>query len=135
MNLLFLLLILCIAAVIVLISLFAPHQLPWYRPHLMLSQGEIIPIKPVPAARKQPMVMEGLVGVESNEEDNISLRDKAGRLESILLEKNVTIEKLQKQLLAEKSHREEFEKIRALLDEEITKLRAQNKKLKLKIGE
>ena len=84
---------------------------------------------------RQPMIMEGLAEPELEISMDPSAQEKVVRLESILLEKNVTIEKLQKQIAAEKSHRDEFEKLKILLDEEIGSLRKYNRELKTKIGE
>ena len=117
-----------VVAVIVLISLFAPEKLPWYRPHLVIEKIQKIEPVNIQEITRPPVVMEGLAEPESD--FNISLDENVARLETILLEKNQTIEKLQRELAAEKSHRGEFEKIKAILDEEIQKLRIQNKELK-----
>ena len=131
---LFFVLLISIITVIVLLSLFEPRALPWYKPHLMLTSSEIEPIR-TPMVHKQPLIMEGLVDPEPERNRDISSKEKVDRLENILIEKNIAIDKLQKQVAAEKSHRTEFAKVQKILEEEITKLRAQNKKLKLKTGE
>jgi hypothetical protein len=115
-------------AAIVLISLFAPHKLPWYRPSLILTS----PIHR--EVYKQPIIVEGLAELEEESFD-ISAQEKVAKLEAILLEKNTAIEKLQKQLTAEKSNRADFEKVQNVLNEEIQNLRTQNKELKTRIGE
>ena len=122
-----------VVAVIVLLSLFAPEKLPWYRPHLILEKAtKVEPIKTQEIVQ-QPMVMEGLAEPESD--FHISLDENVARLETILFEKNTIIEKLQRELAAEKTHRGEFEKIKAILDEEIQKLKIKNKELKNQTGE
>ena len=123
----FFILLIIVVAAIVLISLFSPQSLPWYRPHLVLSRSEIEELPAQPVAR-QPVVMEGLAEPESD--FNVPLEENIARLEGVLHEKNRTIEKLQKELAVEKSHRLEFEKIKAILDGEIQNLKAQNKALK-----
>src|SRR5258707_761546 len=113
---LFLILFIIVAAAIVLISLFAPEKLPWSKPHLILDRREIEPIKIEPVTR-QPIIMEGLAEPESD--FSISFEENVARLENIIGEKNRLIEKLQRELTAERSHRTEFEKVKAILDEEI----------------
>lgn len=127
----FLILLIFIVATIVLISLFALQSLPWYRPSLILEKNEMGPVKLRPVTR-QPMVMEGLA--EPENDFHVSLEENVARLETMLNEKNRMIEKLQKQLAAEKIHRVEFEKVKAILDEEIQNLKAQNKTLKAPTG-
>jgi len=53
------------------------------------------------------------------------------KFERLLLEKNQLIDRLQKQVEAERSHRLEFEKVKELLNEEISKLKEQNRGLKI----
>lgn len=130
MILIFILLI-AISAAVVLVSLFAPHKLPWYRPSLVLNSSEIQRVHDVEPLPKQPLIMEGLAEPELE----ITSQERVAKLEAILSEKNTVIEKLQKQLAAEKSHRSEFEKIQAVLNEEIQSLRSQSKELKIRIGE
>lgn len=135
MILFFVLLILLISAV-VLISLFAPQRLPWYRPHLVLNPANSDMIRVVERVPVQPVIMEGLADPDPEPKRNDpELEEKISRLENILLEKNAAIEKLQRQVTAEKAHRSEFDKVKAILDEEIVKLRKQNKELKAKTGE
>lgn len=126
----FILVILLIAAY-VLISLFAPQTLPWYRPHLILDRNDSLRVEPTRI--KQPVIMEGLAEPESD--FNISLEENVTRLEGILNEKNRMIEKLQKELTAEKAHRGEFEKVKAIMDEEIKNLKTKNRELKSQKGE
>ena len=130
---LFFLLVVVILTIVVLLSLFVPHKLPWYRPHLVLSSSEVTMIQPQTVSR-QPMVMEGLVEPDKIDLD-VSSQEKIDRLENILIEKTALVEKLQKQVLAEKSHRTEFEKVQTLLEGEVTKLRKLNQELRVKIGE
>ena len=53
------------------------------------------------------------------------------KFERLLSEKNQLINRLQKQVEAERSHRLEFEKVKGLLDEEISRLKEQNRGLKV----
>ncbi len=57
--------------------------------------------------------------------------DLPEKFERLLLEKNRMIDRLQRELEAERSHRLEFEKIKELLDEEISRLKEQNRGLKI----
>ncbi len=112
---------------ILLITLFAPEILPWFKPHLILERSEI-KREPKPPAIQKPQVMEGLI--EQDIEFNISLKEKIERLEVILHEKNKILEKLQTQLDAEREHRHEFEKVREMLIAQIESLKNKNKELK-----
>ena len=125
-------LVIPVTAAIVLLSLFAPHKLPWYRPHLLLSANRQETVQPRSYPR-QPVILEGLAEPEPERNDlDISSKEKVARLENILLEKNAAIEKLQKQISTDKNLREDFEKVKALLDEEIVSLRKQNRDLKIR---
>ncbi len=53
------------------------------------------------------------------------------KFERLLLEKNKLIRRLQMQVEAERSHRLEFEKVKDLLDKEISRLKEQNRGLKI----
>ena len=105
----FLILLIFIVAIIVLISLFAPQSLSWYRQLLVLEK-------------------------KKGDDFHVPLEENTTKLEAMLSEKNRTIEKLQKQLVTEESHRAEFEKVKTILDEEIQNLKAQNKTLKIPAG-
>jgi hypothetical protein len=126
----FFILIILLAASVVLVSLFAPHRLPWYRPHLVLNSASGMPITIPVMERYSPEP-------QSQEEDPLeaTFQERIQKLEAILGEKSVAIDKLQRQLAAEKAHRGEFEKVQSLLNEEIKNLRAQNRELKVRIGE
>lgn len=133
---LFLVLLILLVSAIVLVSLFAPHLFPWYRPHLILNPADSDMVRTPASTPVQPVIMEGLADPDPEPARyDPSLEEKIVRLENILLEKNAVIEKLQRQVTAEKAHRTEFEKVKAILDEEIVKLRKQNKELKAKTGE
>lgn len=54
------------------------------------------------------------------------------KFERLLLEKNQLIDRLQRQVEAERSHRMEFEKVREMLLDEISMLKEQNRGLKTK---
>ena len=54
------------------------------------------------------------------------------KFERLLSEKNQLIHRLQRQVEAERSHRLEFEKVKELLNEEISKLKEQNRGLKIR---
>ena len=56
--------------------------------------------------------------------------DLPEKFERLLSEKNQLIDRLEKQVEAERSHRLEFEKVKELLDEEILRLKEQNRGLK-----
>lgn len=129
---LFLIFIILILGIIVLISLFAPHKLPWYRPHLIISSSEITPMDQ-PVAISKVMLEEKLVS--SDVEFKLSLKEQVSKLEIILGEKNRLIEKLQKELSSQKDQRFEFDKVQSLLNQQIEELKNKNKKLKSQIGE
>ncbi len=57
--------------------------------------------------------------------------DLPEKFERLLSEKNQLIDRLEKQVEAERSHRLEFEKVKELLSEEISKLKEQNRGLKI----
>ena len=57
--------------------------------------------------------------------------DLPEKFERLLLEKNRMIDRLQRDLKAERSHRLEFEKVKELLSEEISRLKKQNRGLKI----
>ena len=61
-----------------------------------------------------------------------SVTDQLNRMEKLLVEKNKLIDKLQKSLESERAHRSQFMKIKAMMDEEIERLKTQNKTLKPK---
>ncbi len=56
------------------------------------------------------------------------------KLERLLLEKNKLIERLQRELEAERLHRLEFEKVREMLNDEILRLKEQNRGLKVSVS-
>jgi hypothetical protein len=60
--------------------------------------------------------------------------DLPEKFERLLLEKNQLIDRLQKQVEAERSHRLEFEKVKELLSEEILRLKEQNRGLKVSVS-
>jgi len=129
----FLIVLIVVVSVIVLLSLFYPQALPWPRPHLNLIKSEIEPIKDYPQTRQAPL-KGASVKSKSENDFQISLEENVARLETILHEKNRTIEKLQRELASEKSHKREYDKIKAILDDEIINLKTQNKELKTQIG-
>ncbi|MEI7999295.1 MAG: hypothetical protein WCH62_07325 [Candidatus Omnitrophota bacterium] len=131
MVIFFILLVLILAALI-LISLFSPQKLPWYRPHLNFKTSEF-ELSERRSVSRQSAGMEG--AVEPEGDFNIPLEENVARLENILNEKNRFIERLQRELAAEKGHRTEFEKVKAILDDEIKNLRSQNKELKVQKGD
>jgi hypothetical protein len=132
---LFFVMMIGVAGAVVLISLFAPHKLPWYRPHLILNSSQFAVGTDV--MPQQSSLLENFLIPEAPDEESleIALEGKILKLETILTEKNLTIDKLQRQIAAEKSHRHEFEKIQEILNGEIKSLRVQNKELKVRIGE
>ena len=128
----FLLLVIFSLAGVVLISLFSPQSLPWYHPPLILDKSEMVTMPAPQTIIHRPVVMEGLA--EPEDDFELPVEENVSRLESILHEKNRTIERLQRELAAEKSHRGEFEKVKSILDDEIKNLKTKNKELKSKIG-
>ncbi len=56
-----------------------------------------------------------------------SMDEKIDKLEVLLYEKNKIIDRLQSQLDSERSHRKEFDNVKAIMDEEIKHLREQLK--------
>jgi hypothetical protein len=113
-------------AVIVLLNLFIPHKLPWYRPNLILHPSEI-PFQSQ-SVHRQPVILEGLA--EPEEEEDLDLRKQVENLDKILQEKNRKIEQLNRKLKAEISHREDFEKVKTIMEEELISLRKENRSLK-----
>lgn len=61
------------------------------------------------------------------------LDQKCVKLEQILDEKNRILDRLQKDLESERSHRNEFEGLKAVLQQQIEELKAQNKQLREEI--
>lgn len=57
--------------------------------------------------------------------------DLPEKFERLLSEKNQLIDRLEKQVEAERSHRLEFEKVKEMLSEEISRLKEQNRGLKI----
>ena len=55
------------------------------------------------------------------------------QLDKLVIEKNKTLSRVHSELISERLHRQEFEKVRNLLDEQIIKERQQNRDFKLKI--
>ena len=129
----FLIFIIFILAAYVILTLFIPQKLPWYRPHLILSKSEMTEMPPMPTVVKQPLILEGLA--EPEDELRMSAKDQVARLESILLDKNRTIERLQRELLVEKEGRSGLETLKVILEKEIENLKIKNKRLKERIGE
>ena len=97
---------------------------PWVSTHFSEVQ-EMAHDKPeadrLPPAIDTPLQSEDL---------QFPLSEKLVVIESLLVEKNKMIERLQKQLYAERSHRSEFETIKSVMDEEIVRLKGQVKNLK-----
>lgn len=131
MMVLILVLIIVTLTCLIFISLFAPRQLPWYKPSLVLgSESDIQSVK-VDRRSLSPVLSEGLAEPEGD--FHIPLEEQMLKLGTIISEKNRLIEKLRKELAVYHSHREEFEKIKSILEEEIQQLKIQNKELKNKI--
>ena len=63
------------------------------------------------------------------------LKSRMNQLEKLLFEKNKTLSRVHSELMSERLHRQEFEKIRNLLDEQIIKERHQKRDFKLKIDQ
>ncbi len=114
--------VLLLVIIIVFASLTALCLLsgdPWW-PRLRLK----VPAAPVP-------VLPDAIDLPMDaQEMPMSLTAKAAKVELLLLEKNKLIDRLQSDLEAERSHRQEFEKVKALLDDQILKLKEQNRALR-----
>ena len=96
---------------------------PWKRPRLLPDSST--KLKPViahsPADITMPARQDGIEG---------SLLAKLNKVEFLLAEKNRAIDRLGKELEAERSHRLEFDKVKNIMDTEITRLKEQIKNLK-----
>ena len=101
---------------------------PWPRPHLLDEDNIALrPKVPVAPALALPEAIDLPVDPQDMP---IPLTVKAEKLEVLLLEKNKLIDRLQSDLEAERSHRQEFEKVKDLLDEEIVRLKEHNRVLR-----
>ncbi len=102
-------------------------EFPWGKPRLLADSVSEVPVQPeslmenLPIAIDMPMQADEMPAAEVN---------KTARMEILLLEKNKAIEKLQKELQAERSNRSEFDKVKAIMDEEIGRLKDQVRSLK-----
>ena len=98
-------------------------NLPWGRHRLLPDSAAYQPdqasiIDRLPVAIDTPM---------EPEEMPMALTEKLKKMEALLLEKNKLIDRLQRNLEAERSHRCEFEKVKSIMDEEIARLKEQIK--------
>ena len=122
-----LLVIAVIFAVLITFRLLSGDPL-WPRPRLLdednivlRSKTSALPVPVLPEAIDLPMDAQDMP---------MSLTAKTEKIELLLLEKNKLIDRLQSDLEAERSHRQEFEKVKALLDEEIIRLKEHNRALR-----
>ena len=95
---------------------------PWGRAHLIPDvPAEAVAMEELPMAIDTPM---------QPEEMPIIVNDKLIKLETLLLEKNKLIERLQRELEAERSTRKTFENVKAIMDAELNRLKSDIKSLK-----
>jgi hypothetical protein len=99
----------------------APINFPWSRPHLKEVVFE--PVNELPVAIDTPMRQDEMP-VEVSENAQIA------KLETLILEKNTLIERLQRQLAAEQRNREAFEDVKKVMDAELLRLKTEIKQLK-----
>ena len=111
-----------------LLSGDAPWPWRWPRPHLL--DEDDIALRPQAPAAPVPVLPEAIDLPVDPQDMPIPLTVKAEKIELLLLEKNKTIDRLQSDLEAERSHRQEFEKVKDLLDEEIIRLKEHNRALR-----
>jgi hypothetical protein len=98
-----------------------PIDFPWNRPHLKEVVFE--PVSELPVAIDTPMRQDEMP-VE------VSENTKIAKLETLILEKNTLIERLQRKLAAEEHNREAFENVKKIMDAELTRLKTEIKQLK-----
>ena len=91
------------------------------RPQFNFPWGKPLHSDHLPPAIDLPM---------QQDEMPVSLSDKVDKMDALLLEKNKLLDRMQKDLEAERSHRAEFDKIKTIMDEEIQRLKEQIKSLK-----
>ena len=100
------------------------YHFPWSRPHLLEEPSAHIPVVDhLPPAIDLPL---------QTEEMSVPAAEKITKVEILLLEKNRLLDRLQKQLEAERSHRAEFEKVKEVMEGEIKRLKDQIKNIKHK---
>lgn len=99
------------------------------RDYIPLSPQEARTMLPVsvdaPTFEPEPEV---IVKADQSAED--SLRSRLVKVEQLLVEKNIELEKLQNLVDAERRHKAEFEKIKSLLQWQIFETRQMNKEVK-----
>ena len=103
---------------------------PWQWPRPRLLDEDNIALRPKVPVAPEPVLPEAIDLPVDPQDMPIPLTVKAEKLEVLLLEKNRLIDRLQNELEAERSHRQEFEKVKDLLDEEIVRLKEHNRVLR-----
>ncbi len=107
------------------LSLNRPVYFSWGRSHVQESSVEpsakVEVIDHLPTAFDVPL---------QPEEMPAPITEKIHKMDLLLLEKNKMIHRLQTQLEAERSNRENFERVKLLMDQEINHLRQQIKGFK-----
>ena len=111
-----------------LLSGDSPSPWPWLRPRLLDEDN--IALRPKAPAASEPALPEAIDLPMDPQDVHVPLTVRAEKLELLLLEKNKLIDRLQSDLEAERSHRQEFEKVKDLLDEEILRLKEHNRALR-----
>lgn len=101
------------------------YSFPWEKVHA-LRRSTKVQVMPVTPADYPLPVSKAAAATDDGPGDEVQ------RLERLLLEKNRTIDRLQKALEAERSHRTQFMKVKGIMDDEIGRLKTQVKTLKPK---
>ena len=130
MLVLFLLVAVIFAVLITFRLLSGDQPWPWQWPRPRLLDEDNIVLRPKIPVAPEPVLPEAIDLPVDPQDMPIPLTVKAEKLELLLLEKNKLIDRLQSELEAERSHRQEFEKVKELLDEEIARLKEKNRALK-----
>ena len=95
-----------------------------------LLSGDVVLLRPPDISVVPVSGLPDPIDAPMDPEPPASLAQRLEKVERLLLEKNTLIDRLQGEVEAERSHRLEFEKVRSLLDEEIVRLKEQNRALK-----
>ena len=134
MALLFFVLIVA-AGTWVAFNLLRPYWTPgWIQSvQVRTRRHQAVPLEPSEvyvATEGPPRAIDTPIHPQDAYISTMPLPDKVVKLEYILQEKNHAIERLEKALDLERSHRVNFEQVKVILDEEIQRLKGQIKALK-----
>ena len=103
--------------------------IPWRRPNLLKDSTDV-------SVKEQPLAYDHLptaidTPIEAHDMPE-ELSQKLFKMEMLLIEKNKLIERLQREVQAERAHRNEFEKVKSIMDDEVLRLKDQVRQLKNK---